>query len=108
MNGLATLLLSYTGFIALALAMERHQEQAELPVLDGRRKLGWRLIGTVGLVLALLVAIEAEGTSVGITFWLGMLSISGLACAAVFSYAPRRALSSALVIGALGLAVWLI
>jgi len=108
MNGVATLLLSYSGFVGLALAMERHQEQAELPTLDSRRKTGWRAIGMVFLVLALVAAIQAEDTSVGISFWLGMLSIAGIACALMFSYAPRRVLWSAAVMGGAGLLAWLI
>ena len=107
MNGLATLLLSYSGFVGLALAMERHQEQAELPALDRRRRIGWRVLGSLLLVLALMAAIQAEGTSVGISFWFGMLSMAGIACALMFSYAPRRVLSSAAIIGGAGLLAWL-
>jgi hypothetical protein len=108
MSGLATLLLSYSGFVGLALAMERHQEQAELPTLDNRRKLGWRVLGSVLLVLALMAAIQTEGTSVGISFWLGMLSLAGIACALMFSYAPRQVLSSAALVGGAGLLAWLV
>ena len=85
---LAILLISLAGFAALALATERHAEHllGRLPAPQWRllaRVIGWGL-----LVGALALGIASMGTGVGITLWLGWLSIAALALVFAFPKWP--------------------
>lgn len=87
---LAILLISLAGFAALALATERHAEHllGRLPAPQWRllaRVIGWAL-----LVIALALGIASMGTGVGITLWLGWLSIAALALVFAFPKWPWR------------------
>ena len=87
---LAILLISLAGFAALALATERHAEHllGRLPAPQWR--LLARVIGWVLLVIALALGIASMGTGVGITLWLGWLSIAALALVFAFPKWPWR------------------
>ena len=87
---LAILLISLAGFAALALATERHAEHllGRLPAPQWR--LLARAIGWVLLVIALALGIASMGTGVGITLWLGWLSIAALALVFAFPKWPWR------------------
>lgn len=85
---LGILAVSALGFLALALATERHAEHL-LGVLPAPR---WRHlargVGWLLLVLSLVWAIAVLGTSIGITLWLGWLSVAALALVFVFPKWP--------------------
>ena len=87
---LGILAVSLAGFFALALATERHAEHllGRLPANHWRllaRIVGWLLLG-----IALAWAIAALGTGIGITLWLGWLSIAALAWVFIFPKWPWR------------------
>jgi len=85
---LAILLISLAGFAALALATERHAEHllGRLPAPQWRllaRVVGWLLLAS-----ALALGVVNMGTGVGITLWLGWLSIAALALVFAFPKWP--------------------
>ncbi|WP_418646707.1 DUF3325 domain-containing protein [Thauera butanivorans] len=85
---LGILLLSGLGFFALAFATERHGKHllGRLPAPHWRRMaraLGWLL-----LAVALALGIAALGSGVGITLWLGWLSVAALAWVFAFPKWP--------------------
>ena len=83
---LAVLALSYAAMAAVSLSMERHQEQVmgkAFPALPLRLG-GWAL-----LAVALVPAIGAWGTSVGILAWLGFLTFAALGVGLQMTYAPQ-------------------
>lgn len=81
MTHLAVFTLSLLGFAALALAMERHQDDLFGRALPRRTTLALRNAGWAALLLALVVAVRAQG------WGLGLVTLSGhtsLGAAVVF------------------------
>ncbi|ENO90445.1 DUF3325 domain-containing protein [Thauera linaloolentis] len=76
---LSILVLSLLGFCALAFATERHAKHllGRMPAPGWRRMA--RVAGWLLLFVALAQGIAALGSGVGITLWLGWLSIAALA-----------------------------
>lgn len=85
---LAILLISLAGFAALALATERHAEHLLRRVPAPQWRLLARVIGWALLAIALALGIASMGTGVGITLWLGWLSIAALALVFAFPKWP--------------------
>lgn len=87
---LGILAVSLGGFFLLALATERHAGHllGRLPASHWRllaRIAGWLLLSA-----ALAWAIAALGTGIGITLWLGWLSIAALAWVFIIPRWPWR------------------
>lgn len=70
--------LSLLGFVALALATERHAKHLLRRVPSPRWRLLPRISGWLLLVAALVVAAEAYGWDVGLVFWLAWLSVASM------------------------------
>ena len=86
---LSALLLSFCGFAALSLAMDRHQEDVLGRALASPPNHLLRAAGTGLLMLALLACMVGKTASVAATDWLGLLTFAALAVAALLSYFPR-------------------
>jgi len=89
MTALASLLLSFAAFAALAMTMDKHHRDLfGAPPGKGRRQLftmaGWLLLAASALPL-----IQLQGAVIGMLFWLGLLTASALGVAMVLSYRPR-------------------
>lgn len=99
----AVLALCHAGMAAVSLSMARHQEQvygkafAALPLRFG----GWAL-----LAVALVPAIAAWGTSVGILAWLGFLTFAALGVGLQMTYAPQPVRWTAPAVALLGAVAW--
>lgn len=85
---LAILLISLAGFAALALATERHAEHLLRRVPAPQWRLLARVVGWALLAIALALGIFYMGTGLGITLWLGWLSIAALALVFAFPKWP--------------------
>ncbi|OLU35139.1 hypothetical protein BVH03_00405 [Pseudomonas sp. PA15(2017)] len=83
---LSLLLASLGGFIALALAMEKHCRQLLHRVLSPRWLQALRILGWLLLVAALALSLGQLGWSIGAAAWFGWLSVAGVALA---FYLPR-------------------
>lgn len=83
--------LAYSGFTALCLSMEKHQMDLHGAARAGAARMRWwRGLGWILLVLALLVASQAEGWARGPVIWLGAMTAAGLSLAlGVLPYRPR-------------------
>src|SRR5690606_38697707 len=93
--------LTFSGFTALSLAMNRHARDVlrrELPI---RQRRALRIAGFAILGISLWLAAQATGWSVGTVEWFGMLSVSAVALALALTYAPRIAPAAALGLPAL-------
>lgn len=86
---ITSLALSFLGFVALALAMDRHYGQ----VLGGRpnprfrsfvRLGGWALI-----VLSAVPCVAAYGWSIGLAWWLGALTAAAMPVLLLLTYRPK-------------------
>ncbi|MEH6565953.1 MAG: DUF3325 domain-containing protein [Halopseudomonas sp.] len=85
------LTVTYSGMLALCLAMERHWKQlaSGLPV-------GWRRVcrplGCVLLVLACYLTMQLWPVAMAWVAWLGLISLSGAGLLFLLPYAPRLVL----------------
>lgn len=75
MTHLTAFLLSTLGFAALALAMERHQQDLFGHALATTVTRGLRVAGWAALALALVVTVQAQGWSVGLVSYSGHTSL---------------------------------
>ena len=92
MGALATLLallLSLAGFVALALAMERHHRQVWQRAPSRKQCMLLRCFGITGLGAALAACVAHAGWATGTVIWLGLMTVAALAVALVLSYRPR-------------------
>lgn len=84
-----SLALSFLGFVALALAMDRHHGQ----VLDGRPDPRFRTLmrvaGTALLGFSAVPCVVAHGWSIGLTWWLGVLTAAVLPVVLLLTYRPQ-------------------
>ena len=71
---LLLLLLALAGFAALALAMERHQEDVFGKALSQRITRSLRIVGWISLLLCLWLAVAAKGWSFGLVAYSGHTS----------------------------------
>ncbi|WP_347486162.1 DUF3325 family protein [Vandammella animalimorsus] len=84
------LALSFTGFVLLASAMQRHcDEFAPSPWLGSlRRRRGQ---GAAALGLALLLCLSQWPAALAVLVWLGLLTFAALALGLLLTYASARA-----------------
>lgn len=75
MTHLSAFLLSTLGFAALALAMERHQEDLFGHALATTATRGLRVAGCTALALALVLIVQAQGWGVGLVSYSGHTSL---------------------------------
>lgn len=75
MNHLAIFVPSLLGFAALALAMERHQEDLFGRTLSPRATRALRTGGWLVLLIALAVAVRSQGWSLGLVSYSGHTSL---------------------------------
>ena len=91
---LATLALTYSAWVALSLAMDRHYAD-----INGRgaepsailRKRG-RWLGTLALTAAFAVCVRDSGWGIGPVAWLGTMTVAALLIVLQRCYAPRTLL----------------
>jgi hypothetical protein len=96
------------GFGALCLSMERHARQVFGSPPGPVHRLAAAILGWSLLLCSLAWAIRQYDTSIGITVWLGVLTLAAAAVALLLAYASRSILyliPGMLVLGAVG--VWL-
>lgn len=105
---LAALALSHAGMAGLALAMDRHHEQATGRAEVPRAQcLVLRAAASLLLALALAACTGAWGATVGFVAWCGFLTAGGLLAGLLFTYRPGLAVRAAALALAAGLcAAW--
>lgn len=86
---LMALLLSLAGFVALALAMERHHRQVWQRAPSRKLCLLLRCAGVIGLGAALTTCAAHAGGATGTVIWLGLMTVAALTVALVLAYRPR-------------------
>ncbi|MGE4322967.1 MAG: DUF3325 domain-containing protein [Sphingobium sp.] len=87
--GITALALSFLAFVAFALAMDRHHGQ----ILDGRPgarfRRSMRLAGAALLCLSAAACVAAYGWSIGLTWWIGILTAAAMPLLLLLTYRPR-------------------
>ena len=89
MTVVAAFVLSFSGFAALALSMDRHYRD-----LSGRpparlRKLALSVAGWSLLCASLVATVAGQGVSIGLTLWFGIITLAALLVALSLTYARR-------------------
>lgn len=89
----ASLTVAYLGFAGLALSMPRHFAQLRGGKPGAAAQQAFRALGWTGLALSLWPSIAFWGPSIGITAWLGLLTVTalmlGLVLTALENGSPR-------------------
>lgn len=94
------LLIAYSSFTCLALAMPRHHQQVFQKPLEGGRQLGFRIAGWLLCLLSLWIClVQAPSWSLGLVEWLGCLTGAAIIFIFLLPWLPR--LAAALGIAAL-------
>lgn len=99
-----SLSLAFLGFVALALAMARHHEQMLGGRPDLRFRSGMRLGGALLLAVSAVPCVVAYGWSVGLTWWLGVLTAAAMPLVLLLTYRPKAIPGVALAMPLLALA----
>ncbi|WP_017170104.1 DUF3325 family protein [Xanthomonas phaseoli] len=76
MSVLLLLALNFSGFAALCLAMDKHQQQLRGRLLGTTRSRQLRVVGWLLLCLTFALAVHAQGWGIGAVLWLGTLTAS--------------------------------
>lgn len=84
-----SLALCFSGFSALCLSMDRHHKQVFGEPPAHLERWMFRIGGWLSLVVSCWPAVIALGTSIGISLWITLLSVAGLAVVLLLSYRPR-------------------
>lgn len=88
-------LLSYAGFCALCLSLDRHCQDLFGRKPTAHQRLALRLGGWVLLGLSLVSAVMASGWSFGLVEWTAVLMGSALLLVLLLPYRPRVAFALA-------------
>lgn len=91
-----SLLLSFSGFAALALSLDRHHRAAYRVGVPKRRVVSLRMAGWCGLGLSFAAAIAAAGWNFGPVQWIGSLTGAALAVVVIIAYRPSWLRNAAL------------
>ncbi len=94
---LIALMLVYAGFVALALAMNRHHRQVWNRAASKRTQILLRAVGTASLASALAACIIHAGWSIGLVLWFGMLSAAGIVLVLLLAFRPHAIAGTGLV-----------
>lgn len=90
MSTATTVLLGVAGMAALSMAMERHHEQIwGKAALAARRVWVLRAAGWLLLITAAVLAVRAQGASMGLTLWAMEISLAAVGVGLLLSYTPR-------------------
>lgn len=90
MSHVLCLLFASAGFLALSLAMTRHQNDMLGRCLPPRVCLALRGSGFALLALAWAVAVTGQGFGIGTIVWCGHLTLAGLLVVALHTWQARR------------------
>lgn len=100
-----SLLWSFAAWCALALAMERHHEQAFGHEGSAQARRRWCRGGVLGLVAALICPVPTDGWALGLLHGATALGAAGLLVPALFAWMPRACAPLAAAAALLG--AWL-
>ncbi|MFC3443675.1 DUF3325 domain-containing protein [Sphingobium rhizovicinum] len=102
---LSALLACFAGFAALAFAMDKHHRDMTGALPKGRRLTAHKAAGWSAIGLAALPLMLRFGPGVGLTFWLGMLTLAALLTILGLTYHPRLLPRAGLLAAPLSLCV---
>lgn len=95
--------LVYLGLVLLSLTMKKHHTEVISKDVNKNLKIVFTLLGWLILIYTLFAFIKTIGLSLGITLWIGYITLAIVLIALSFTYIPKHLikLSFALLILAL-------
>lgn len=85
-SGLTAIIITFAGFLLIALGMDKHYMQFFSGTLENSKKIIFYLAGYFLLAIALVPTINQWGVAMGISAWFGILSVSGSIVVLIFSF----------------------
>jgi len=89
MMTIASFMLMFIGFVALATTMAKHQDQLGSKKFTARQVQCWQFAGWGLLALSLWPCLLRWNTSIALAAWLGLLTFAALALGLMFTYTPK-------------------
>lgn len=90
--GIMSLIISFIGFSALALTLDRHWQQFRNGIPGAKEKLALWSAGWFLLLVSVFPCTANWGTAIGLSVWFGIISVSGSVLVMLLSYAPVKAI----------------
>ncbi|WP_434405230.1 DUF3325 domain-containing protein [Sphingobium sp. DN12] len=86
MNLLASFILLFAGFTALALSLAKHHRDLFGTPLGPRKMWGLRVAGGLLLCTGIVPAVRYSGHSAGLVLWTGLLAVAATTVALLLTY----------------------
>lgn len=81
--------LVYLGMLIFSFSLEKHYKLVFLKASNKYIKVLTKIVGTLLLGISLLILVKDIGISLGITYWIGALSIAAMIIAFIYTYRPN-------------------
>jgi len=89
MTVIASFLMMFVAFVALASTMAKHQDQLGSKQFSAQQIQLWQIAGWGLLGLSLWPCLLRWNTSIALAAWFGLLTLAALALGLMFTYTPR-------------------
>jgi len=81
--------LIYLGMLLFSFSLEKHYKQVIKKAVNKNTKLFMKILGSIFLIISFVVFIKTIGISLGITYFVGLLSIVAIFIAFMYTYKPH-------------------
>ena len=81
--------LIYLGMLLFSFSLEKHYKQVIKKAVNKNTKLFMKILGSTFLIISFIVFIKTIGISLGITYFIGLLSIVAIFIAFIYTYKPH-------------------
>ncbi|RXJ76959.1 hypothetical protein CRV03_06755 [Arcobacter sp. F155] len=80
--------LTYLGMLLFSFSLEKHYKQVIKKAVNKNTKLFMKILGCIFLIISFIVFIKTIGISLGITYFIGLLTIVAIFIAFMYTYKP--------------------
>ncbi|NVJ52837.1 MAG: DUF3325 domain-containing protein [Campylobacteraceae bacterium] len=77
---------TYLGMLLFSFSLEKHYKQVIKKAVNKNTKLFMKILGSIFLIISFVVFIKTIGISLGITYFVGLLSIVAIFIAFMYTY----------------------
>lgn len=91
--------LTFVGFIAMSLAMTRHYSQIQSRKPSKQQVVFFQTFAWLCLISACVLSITHKGISVGLVYWIGLVTLAALLRTISLAYRPQWAAAFNVIAG---------
>lgn len=97
--------LTYLGMLLFSFSLEKHYKQVIKKVVNKNTKLFMKILASIFLIISFVFFIKILGISLGITYFIGLLSIAVIFIAFMYTYKPQQIIKISVLLFVLILAL---